>query len=66
MRIERRSYSRQPWRLVTESGTEVAAPVPFEHPSIGWTVIVEPICGATKSECTDKALALLDRLLARG
>jgi len=63
MKIEKRSYSRNPWRLVTSDGREVAAPRSFDHPDIGITVINESISGETKTECTDRALALLEMLL---
>lgn len=63
MKIEKRGYSRKPWRLITSAGLEVWLPAGFDHPDIGVTVISEPVCGDTKAECTDKALALLEHLL---
>lgn len=65
MRIERRSYSRAPWRLVMDDGREVSAPQAFDHAALGATVINGPICGNTKTECTENALALLEALLSR-
>lgn len=65
MRIEKLSYSRAPWRLVTSDGKEVYAPQAMDHPSIGPTVFNGPVCGESKTECTANALALLERLLKR-
>lgn len=65
MRIEKRSYSRHPWRLVTAEGAEVVAPVPFKHPGLGMTVVSQSISGETKAECIENALALLGRLMER-
>lgn len=63
MRIERRPYSRSPWRLITSEGKEVATPKGFDHPGLGMTVISSAVCGETKAECTANALALLEALL---
>jgi hypothetical protein len=63
MKIVKLNYSRSPWRLVTDSGQEVQASVPFEHPDLGWTWIIQSVCGETKAECIDKALELLDLLM---
>jgi hypothetical protein len=65
MRIEKRSYSRAPWRLVTEAGAEVYAQIAFDHPGLGMTAFNQPICGDTKTECIENALALLGKLLKR-
>lgn len=65
MKIEKRNYSRSPWRLVTDGGQEVEARVPFEHPTLGWTVIQQPISGETKAECIQMALDTLERLMLR-
>lgn len=65
MKIERRPYSRSPWRLVTSEGVEVYAPQAFDHPSLGMTVHNGPVCGETKTECTERALALLEALMRR-
>lgn len=65
MKIERRGYSRAPWRLVTASGAEVYVRQAFDHPDLGKTLIDGPVCGDTKAECTDKALTLLGHLLER-
>lgn len=65
MKIERRIYSRAPWRLVTSEGKEVVVPQGFDHPDLGATSVSESISGDTRAECTDKALALLESLLLR-
>lgn len=65
MKIEKRNYSRKPWRLIAADGGEVTARTTFEHPSLGWTAITEPVCGDTKAECTQKALDLLELLMRR-
>lgn len=59
MRIERRPYSRSPWRLVTSDGKEVYWKRPMDHPSLGATVVEEPVCGETKTECVENALRAL-------
>lgn len=64
MKIERHDYSRAPWRLVTSEGRYVSYRRPFEHPSLGWTVVDDVIAGETKAECTQKALDLLESLLS--
>lgn len=63
MRIEKRGYSRSPWRLITKDGVEVQLSIPFEHPSLGWTIISSSICGDTKSECIQRALDALGYLV---
>lgn len=63
MKIDKKKYSAAPWRLVTQEGREVYWPAAFDHPAFGMTVINEPICGETRAECTEQALALLDYLL---
>ena len=72
MHIEKRSYSRAPWRLVTKDGREVTTAVPFTHPGGGGslsrpmpTLIHQAISGDTKAECLQAALDLLERLLQR-
>ena len=65
MKIERRSYSRSPWRLVTDDGREIYVPQAIDHEALGATVANVPICGETKAECIDNALGLLERLLTR-
>lgn len=65
MRIERRSYSRSPWRLITSDGLEVTAPRAIDHPTLGTTAFNESVCGETKAECTAKALALLEFLISK-
>lgn len=63
MRIEKRDYSASPWRLVTADGKEVLLKMPFEHPSLGWTVVEIPVCGKTKTEVIDKTLLLFGQML---
>lgn len=63
MRIERLNYSREPWRLVTSGGGQVYRWVEFDHPGVGMTAIQAPIAGATRRQCEERALELLERLL---
>jgi hypothetical protein len=65
MKIEKLSYSRQPWRLVDSEGREIYSPQVLEHPSLGMTVYSGPVCGDTKTECIDNALNLLEVLLRK-
>lgn len=62
MRVEKKGYSASPWRLVTDSGAEVYAAVPFDHPKLGRTVINGPVCGKTKTDCIESALRLLSAI----
>jgi hypothetical protein len=40
IRIERRTYSRAPWRLVDSlTGEELSFPVVFDHPDLGPSTI---------------------------
>ena len=58
--IEKRSYSRSPWRLVdADTGNEIVHPERFEHPTLGMTEISEPVCGRTKDEVVQRVLGLL-------
>lgn len=63
MKVAKLSYSREPWRLVTSEGKEVALRQAFTHPDLGHTVINGSVSGATKEACTAKALTLLEALL---
>ena len=65
MRIEKKNYSRKPWRLLTSEGKEVQAKVEFDHPDIGKTWILESISGDTKIECTEKAMQYLEYLFSK-
>lgn len=65
MKVIKLSYSREPWRLVTTEGKEVAVRQVFDHPDLGCTVIDGAVSGATKVACTDKALVLLESLLRK-
>ena len=65
MQIERRPYSRNPWRLVTSAGAEVELPERFAHPELGAVVIRGSIRGRTHAEREARALALLERQEAR-
>jgi hypothetical protein len=65
MQIKKMPYSVHPWRLLTDKGVEVYAPQNFDHPDLGQTSIQMPLSGATKQECIEKALALLDLLMRR-
>ena len=63
MRIEKRGYSDNPWRLVTSDNREVELPERFDHPMLGETVITGSVRGQTRRECEAAALALLEQLL---
>lgn len=75
LQIIRMDYSRDPWRLVDaddvtifgqegcEGPRQICVPVTFEHPDCGTTTITEPVMGKTKSECMQRALQLLGRLI---
>jgi hypothetical protein len=66
MKIAKLPYSRAPWRLITSDGRQVQAPsIVFDHPALGKTVTSNVISGETKTECTEAALALLEKLLNR-
>lgn len=41
--VEKRGYSRKPWRVVTEDGRELYARQRFDHPYLGMTVIDGPV-----------------------
>lgn len=59
-RIEKRTYSSNPWRIVTAEGVELWVPSTFDHPMLGMTGINEPLCFSRKRD----ALAELARLQA--
>lgn len=63
MKIVKLSYSRMPWRLVNEYGAEVHWRRPFEHPSLGWTSVHEPVGGDSKAACIDAVLAFLQHVV---
>lgn len=63
MKIEKLNYSRNPWRLVTGDGREVASHERFDHPDLGAIAISMPIRGSTRRECEARALALLGKLM---
>jgi len=65
MKIEKRSYSRSPWRLISSDGHELQWQRPMKHPDLGQTWVTEPVMGATKAECTERALELLSLCLRR-
>jgi hypothetical protein len=65
MKIEKRGYSHNPWRLVTSDGREVTLLKTVDHPHLGQTVISGSVCGQTRRECEANALALLEQLLER-
>lgn len=59
MKIERRNYSRSPWRLIDNNGREVFWQRPMKHPDLGNTWVTEPVMGDTKTKCTERTLELL-------
>ena len=65
MKIEKRSYSRSPWRLIENSGQEVQWQRPMTHSDLGQTWVTEPVMGDTKAECTERVLELLALCFAR-
>jgi hypothetical protein len=66
MRIEKRSYSAHPWRLIDSQGREVEAlPERFDHPDIGATIVTGTVSGATRKECEVNALRLLEAFINR-
>jgi len=59
--VERRSYSRSPWRLIDSlTGSEIAFPVEFDHPNLGKTVIQQ-----AGFDTKQEAILGLGRLAAR-
>lgn len=65
MKIEKRPYSRSPWRLIDNNGSEVYWQRPMKHADLGQTWVTEPLCGETKAECTARVLELLGLCFAR-
>jgi hypothetical protein len=65
MKIERRNYSRSPWRLIDNNDREVVWQRPMKHPDLGQTWVTEAVCGETKAECTARVLELLGLCFAR-
>ena len=65
MKIEKRNYSRSPWRLIDNNGREVQWQRPMKHPDLGQTWVTEPVAGATRAECTERTLELLGLCFAR-
>ena len=65
MKIEKRNYSRSPWRLIDNNGNEVYWQRPMKHPDLGPTWVTEPLMGDTKAECLERTLELLGLCFAR-
>lgn len=70
MHIEKRGYSRHPWRLVTEDGREVCIPSEVQLPSTSGfgdtreaAVIPHAVMGNTRRECEAAAMRLLSGLI---
>lgn len=57
--IQKFTFSSRPWRLVKD-GAEVYVKMPFDHPTLGPTVIGGPVCADTKAELVEKVLAFLE------
>jgi hypothetical protein len=55
-KIEKRSYSSNPWRLIDEMGGEVYSDVTFNHPDLGKSRVSMPVCGPTKQSIVDQVL----------
>lgn len=66
MKVEKRNYSADPWRLIDSNGDEVYIQVQFEHPTLGQTVINGPVCGRTKADVYVMVLQLLEFACKRG
>ena len=65
MKIEKRNYSRSPWRLISSDGKELQWERPMKHPDLGQTWVTEPVMGGTKAECLENVLELLSLCLRR-
>lgn len=48
-RVEKQSYSRNPWRVLDDGGQVYAAET-FDHPNIGRTLIYSPVCFPRKRD----------------
>ena len=66
-RIEKRAYSRRPWRLVGPNGQEVQNWAVIEHTTLAGkkTACMMPVAGTTRAECESKALALIVEISAQ-
>ena len=53
MKIEKRNYSHNPWRLITDEGREVD----YICPDHGYVL---PVCAATKAELVEKLLKMYE------
>ena len=62
MRIEKRSYSSNPWRLIDDAGEEVYMPQRLDHPDLGPTTISGPVCGKSKADVIQLSLDLLAKV----
>ena len=71
MEIKKLNYSMNPWRLIADDGREVYVPEVVTVPSPGKfgsterkpTIVNGPVCGKTKTECIQKSLDLLSKLI---
>ena len=63
MKIEKRGYSSNPWRLIDSEGYEVEIRKTIKSDAGVRMNICSTVCGNTKKECTAEALKLLESLL---
>lgn len=63
LEIKKLNHSSNPWRLLF-NGQEISIPTVINHTYLGNMPINQPICGATRKECTEKAMDLLESFLA--
>ena len=61
-KIEKRSYSSSPWRLIGDDGEEVYQDTMIDHPDLGAQRISMPVCGKTKEEVIEQVLSGLVKL----
>jgi len=58
--IKKLSYSRNPWRLVNQSGDEAATIETIDHPDLGRTQISASVSGQTKEELIGKVMKIIE------
>ena len=64
MKIVKKSFSVNPWRLIDSQGRQINAGKVVVEDGDGNKLAIESIVsGATKKECTEKALALFEKYI---